>query len=138
MKRFLTFIAVLIVVVVIVFFVITPQGGDSDILNDSIDQAAPPALSEISSIVVQKEFNNGVHKISGIITLPDPCYEIESEVVVMESFPEQVRITLTTPRKEGFCAQVLTDKAFEVTFQASDQAKISAFLNDVKVELVES
>lgn len=137
MKKNLTFAAVLIIVGVIGFIVIVPQGEDPDVLDDPLDQTAPPALSELSSIVVQKEFNNGVHKISGIITLPDPCYEIESEVVVMESFPEQVRITLTTPRKEGFCAQVLTDKTFEVTFQASDQAKITAYLNEVKVELIE-
>lgn len=119
---------------VILFVIFIPRSSEPQL--DEVDVAAPTMFDEVRSIPVSHTFEDGAHRIKGRLTLPDPCYEIESEVIVMESYPEQVRINLTTPRPEQICAQVLTDKDFEVTFQASEQAVITAYLNDVRVELI--
>lgn len=134
MRKILLFVLIMIVLVIFTFWVFIYEEGEPDV---STDVFSPPVLNEIGSIKVTKSFVNGRYVIKGILTLPDPCYEIESNVIVMESFPEQIRINLTTPRKEGLCAQVLADKTFEVSFQASDQAVITAYLNEQKVELIE-
>ena len=79
---------------------------------------------------------NGSHTIEGTITLPTPCHTITNEVLVAESFPEQISINFTTHPDSGICTQVLADKFFRVSFQASKDAIIRATLDGKPIELV--
>jgi len=80
-------------------------------------------------IPVDHYFENGMHTYKGILTVPTPCHEILSQVTVMESYPEQVTIDLKEQGASNFCAQVITQTPFEVSFQASKDARISVKLN---------
>lgn len=129
MKRILS-IAIVLIIIVLAFVVFSERNhpeSDADLLaGHSI--TAPEELS------IKTSFADGIHSYSGMLTLPDPCYEIETEALVAESFPEQVRVNITTYRREEICAQVLADKTFEGTFQASEQAKVSYYLNGELVQ----
>lgn len=60
-------------------------------------------------------------------TLPNPCYEISTEAIVMESFPEQViiRARVTPPGEDEICIQVIQEVYEEAEFEASEEAEIS-------------
>ena len=86
-------------------------------------------LGDMRVIPVDHYFENGMHTYKGILTVPTPCHEILSQVTVMESYPEQVTIDLKEQGASNFCAQVITQTPFEVSFQASKDARISVRLN---------
>lgn len=80
-------------------------------------------------IRVDHYFENDTHIYKGILTVPTPCHELISQVTVMESYPEQVTIDLKEQGASNFCAQVITQTPFEVSFKASKDARISVRLN---------
>lgn len=86
-------------------------------------------LGDMRTIHVDHYFENGTHTYKGVLTVPTPCHEILSQVTVMESYPEQVTIDLKEQGASNFCAQVITQTPFEVSFQASKDARISLKLN---------
>lgn len=88
------------------------------------------------SLTVDHYFNNGQHTIEGTITLPTPCHGLSHEVIMAQSFPEQVTINFTTKANDGICTQVLADKFFRVTFAANKDAIIKATLDGEALELI--
>ncbi|HEY4483495.1 MAG TPA: hypothetical protein VI953_04960 [Candidatus Paceibacterota bacterium] len=103
---------------------------DGDVAGDEISQP--------NSLTVNHYFDNGSHTIEGTITLPTPCHSLTSDVLVAESYPEQVTIKFTIAPGTGICTQVLADKFFRVTFNASKDASIKATLNGQPISLVYS
>jgi hypothetical protein len=63
---------------------------------------------------------------------------LKYETVVLESFPEQVQIRITTQENKvpdaGVCIQVISEKEFSGEVEASSQAFVSVYLNDNLVE----
>lgn len=112
------------------------SGGKGDVPVD--DTAGTPVSAQPTSVTVNHYFDNGSHTVEGTLTLPTPCHTLSSEVVVAESFPEQVMIKFTTKSGEGVCVQVLADKFFRVTFSASKDALISATLDGKPLALIYS
>jgi|SRR3989344_7001890 len=102
------------------------------------DVGANPTNPE--SLTVNHYFENGKHTIEGTMTMPTPCHTLTSEVTLApRSSPsevgEQIMIKFTTKAGEGMCTQVLADKFFRVTFNASRDATIRATLNGQPLEL---
>ena len=95
------------------------------------DQTTQPA-----SLTVNHYFDNGSHTIEGTITLPTPCHSLTTEALLAEPYPEQVTITFATAPGAGICTQVLADKFFRVTFNASKDALIKATLNGQPITLI--
>lgn len=87
------------------------------------------------SVTANHYFSNGTHTIEGNITLPTPCHELTHDVVVAESAPEQVTINFRAESTAEICTQVLADRFFTLSFQASQDAVIKATLNGVPVAL---
>lgn len=69
------------------------------------------------------EDNTWEYNITGF--LPDPCHKFEIDYIVMESFPEQVLVTMEIWREDEMCIQVIQDVEESGTFQASEDADIS-------------
>ena len=87
-------------------------------------------------ITVKTTYDSGILKYSGTVQLPTPCYEIKDGTIILESFPEQVQIRITTeiPDSSEICAQVITEKEFSEELQVSQDATVSVYLNDKKIE----
>jgi hypothetical protein len=68
--------------------------------------------------------NTWTYMVTG--TLPNPCYDIETEAIVAESYPEQVTIRsiVTPPDEDEICAQVVQEVYEEGEFQASEEASV--------------
>jgi hypothetical protein len=102
--------------------IIAPTVDDGSPIND-------PISGEAQTVSVARSFANGTHTVKGVISLPTPCYELTHDVMIMESYPEQVVIQFTAKDQGGICVQVIDERPFEVTFQASEQATVRATLN---------
>jgi len=111
-----------------------PATTSSDTLS------TPPAASVEPGtlLLTDRTFASGTHTLVGELALPTPCHELSWEVVVAESFPEQVTIAFSTTPGDGMCAQVLTPAPFTVTVAASADATFSALLNGDPVALTNS
>jgi len=138
-KAFLIIFAIVVVGGAVYWFANPEVCGDCEISDQPISDSTivRPGFPNADSIPVNHLIEDNQHTISGILTLPDPCYSIEHSVDVKLPQPELVTITMTTPRTDELCATVVTDKEFEITFQASENAMIQAILNGEEVELFE-
>jgi len=81
---------------------------------------------EDAGVVIEHEYNDGVHTYSGIVVTPTPCYSVETMAIVAESYPEQITIdvTLVNDTEGSVCATVLDEKSFSVDVRASEEAKL--------------
>lgn len=76
----------------------------------------------LTAIEATDFYSDGVHLIAGSIILPNPCEELMVNVLVAESYPEQVTLDFTTKKTSDFCAQVMTAAPFSVEVTASGEA----------------
>jgi len=94
----------------------------------------PDDVVESEEISIQHQYKDGRHVFKGTIVVPNPCTEAKGDIVVAESFPEQMTLALNTHEEEGVvCAQVLTQKEFFLEASASEQA----LFNGVRVNGVD-
>ncbi len=91
--------------------------------------------ADISRIDAKHFYIDGTHTFVGEVELPTPCDLLEANAVVMESFPEQIRIDFTVINNAEMCAQVMTTQRFMVTVSASEEASVSAQFMGRPVEL---
>ena len=88
-----------------------------------------------SKVTFQKSFKDNLLKYKGTVQTPSPCHELKQETKVMESYPEQVRIDLSTidPSPGNICTQQITSKEFSGETAVSENASVSVFLDGKKV-----
>lgn len=122
-------IVALAAVVASLYFLNKKDASDVGVVNN------PTSTLDSGKIYGLHNIDNGVHTLVGNVVLPNPCLEITVEAVVAESMPEQVTILFSSSSTAGFCAQVVSQKYFEVKFQASKGAKIRAIFDNAPVEL---
>jgi len=105
--------------------------------EDTIDELPienPPVVEEsegseeyedLSLEYDYKEDNTWEYIVTG--TLPNPCYEITTEVMVAESYPEQVTVKaiVTPPAEDEMCVQVIENVNETGEFQASAEALVT-------------
>jgi len=104
----------------------------------SVTQEQPAAEVKYASItrVDAKHFYiGGVHTLVGEIPMPTPCDLLESDVMVMESYPEQIAIDFNVINNAKFCEQIITPQRFKVSAPASVKATFSAKFMGRVVEL---
>lgn len=81
-------------------------------------------------------YSDGVLTYSIPISKPTPCDEVKTDMLVMESYPVQLRlnIDITPPKGDVFCAQVIAEQMVEGTFEIDHKpGSFSAYVNGEKV-----
>ena len=130
--------------VVLFVFVIAGMFGFVYLKKQELQQTPVPIaedpeedrLAYISRIDAKHFFEDDTHTVAGEIVMPTPCDLLETNAEVAESFPEQVRLNFTVLNNDiEFCAQILTPQRFKITFDASEEATIQAYLEGRKVIL---
>jgi len=104
--------------------------------NSGGDTLEPPAVNTPTdslpvTINAKHLFADGVHRYHGVVTSPTPCYDVSATVSTNgEGSGMSYVIHVVSSEQEGaICAQVLTDKEFDVSFTALEDAKVEATLN---------
>lgn len=127
-KKILTLGVFLMVLVVLggIGYSIFQNMNENDIDIDQITQP-PSAINGEELLNLSYDYigeNLWRYQVTGI--LPNPCYEISTSAVIMESFPEQVVITSTIqePDPDMICIQVIQEVYEEGEFEASEEAEI--------------
>ncbi|XKT75037.1 MAG: hypothetical protein ACJKSS_02620 [Patescibacteria group bacterium UBA2103] len=123
-------VIVVIAVIVLAAYLFWPTGKNME-ENQLVKVDGTEVIEE--EFALEHTFEDGVHTISGIVQLPTPCHELREDVVVAESFPEQVSITLTTVDTGGICIQVIDPREFSIDVEVDEKATFSLSINDTKV-----
>ena len=120
------FIGIGIIIITISFLLLTishlktsKQTINSDILYEDI------VSNNFTLKTTYNDNNTWTYILTG--TIPNPCYNISIEEVVMESYPEQVNINVKVfnSNPDIMCTQVIQEIEETGTLQASQSAKIS-------------
>ena len=106
------------------FLFIQPASAPAITLEEEDELQKTNSFNQIEDESLVHSFDEGTHTVSGVIQLPTPCHTLTTDVAVAESFPEQVKITLAIPHDENICIQVIDDREFTVTFDASREARV--------------
>ncbi len=108
---------------VFVLVIVTALAGCSRMVD-------PETIREfVDDGVMAKVTFQGENRWEYVVTgdLPTPCYSMQIETNVQESYPETVQIyaTILSPEQDAICAQVVTPVKQEGSFAASPEAQIS-------------
>ena len=102
------------------------QNQDQEELEElpPIEETEPLPFDDFALTYEYIGDNTWDYKVTG--TLPNPCYTVTLEPVVMESYPEQVMIEtkVQEPSPEEVCTQVIQEVEETGTFSASKDAEI--------------
>ena len=114
---------------------ISPNQDGSVVVIDTDKKDESKTVVDSNKVSLKTSFKNGVLTYSGTVQVPTACYNIRGETVVLESYPEQVQIRLTTEELKpgptmGVCAQVATTKEVSGELKVSENASVSVYLND--------
>lgn len=101
--------------------------------DDQIVEESP--YGYIERIDAKHFFIDGKHTLVGEILMPTPCDLLDPQIIIAESYPEQVTIDFNVINNAEMCTQVITPQRFKVEFTASEEASIRVRLAGREVEL---
>ncbi len=90
------------------------------------DSSTPP---ETTAVDMQFKYEGDVYKYSGTVEKPTPCHKIQTDIVIKESYPEQVDIKITTTASDQICVQVISEEEISGEIKVSEDAVIDIYLN---------
>lgn len=127
----------LIVLGMFIFANIKSSQLDQAVVEDVAQNDVGPdvAYPDIKRIDAKHYFIDGKHTLVGEINFPTPCDLLETDSLVMESMPEQVRVNFNVINNSDDCDQVPTAQRFKVEASASSLATFSAWFMGREVEL---
>jgi hypothetical protein len=102
------------------------NGGNKSSSTSSVSSGSQPdkTLTEDGVTATLYYQHNGTWMFDVDTELPTPCYTLEAEALVAESYPEQIQIqaTISNPDPSKICTQVITPKQVSGTVNASENA----------------
>lgn len=144
-KQSLITIGVIVLAIIAGAVLLTTGERTTNQNNNQVDGAATSTDSgfvpNIINAAHQYDDETGVHIVAGETEVPTPCHALSHDVTVAESMPEQVSLNFSSNVEDPdqMCAQVISTQRFKATFEASEEASISATYNgqDVRLNLQE-
>jgi len=129
-------ILILIVVGMFVFTFIKKQeiSNTDHTLPPIAEEQRPSKYEYISEITAKHFYTDGTHTLIGEIDMPTPCDLLESEVLILESYPEQVIIDFHVVNHNDMCTQVITPQRFQERISVSENATFQARFEGEEVE----
>ncbi|MEX2514948.1 MAG: hypothetical protein WD335_02340 [Candidatus Paceibacterota bacterium] len=130
-------VAVIAIVVGGVFLTTGDQSGSPADVGGVATSSESGFVPNLITAAHQYNEDEGVHIVAGEAEIPTPCHLLTYDVSIAESLPEQVSINFASEvdDPDKVCAQVISTQRFKVTFEASEDASISATYNGKDVEL---
>lgn len=101
----------------------------------SVEPEPQVKYADITRIDAKHYYIDGKHTLVGEISMPTPCDLLQTEVLVAESYPEQVTADFSVINNAEFCAQTITPARFKIEFTASEVANIAARFEGRDIEL---
>ena len=92
-----------------------------------------PAEELPMTLNVKHFFDGATHIYHGVVETPTPCYDVIAEARSTDN-GASYDIIITTKDRGEVCAQVVTDKEFELSFKGSPY-RVGGILNGTPVQL---
>lgn len=131
----LILIVILTIVALNVYTAPSSSNSTSSSTVSSVVSSSASANNDYNMALTDLTFDAATGDWSYEVTgyLPTACHTATTEVIIMESFPEQVLINVnfTAPAEDTMCIQVLQEVTLTGTFKASEQA--TARLGSVRI-----
>lgn len=127
----------IVVIGMFVFAYMNRPANNENMEQDTMTEEQTP-YDYITRVDAKHFYIDGTHTVAGQIDMPTPCDLLEADATVAESMPEQATINFSVINNAETCAQTITPQRFLVSFDASEQANISAkFMGrDIELNLV--
>ncbi|MCA9359752.1 hypothetical protein KC850_01805 [Candidatus Kaiserbacteria bacterium] len=104
-------------------------------VTPSQEEEAPMLYPDITRVDA-KHFNiDGKHTFVGEIVFPSPCDLLETDAIVMESYPEQVILDFSVINNSDSCVEIPTAQRFKIDVVASENASFKARFMGRDIEL---
>lgn len=124
-------IGILVIAAIIYGFVGSFSTKDAGQVKDT----TPTHSLNEKAITVRHQYKNAKHTFIGEIDLPTPCHKLASTYSTAKTKPPTYTIELKTSTSGDFCAQVVSTKAFKITFPGDKVAQFEATLDGKKLIL---
>lgn len=124
-------VGILIALALILFgYTFFAGNGETEAPGEQVTNEEPVDTPQ-ETITAQHQFKDGRHIIAGELALPTPCHALDSKAVLIDGNAATVELqfTVNPPADGEMCAQVVTPARFKVTFEAPENASITATLN---------
>lgn len=128
-------VVLIIVVVALAVIVFIKKERTQQIPSDTNPISQKTNGTPVRRVTLQEKFADDSYAIFGVIPTPTPCYRVE--VTSAKTGDNTYIISLmtqSTQRPDEMCAQVVTNQAFEYTFDAPEDA---VFVGAIDGEIVE-
>lgn len=99
------------------------------------DQASTTQQSEERLMTAKHQFVNGIHTIVGKTEVPTPCHRLVAEPFFVTENPVGVEIRFNTLLEGEECPSQLFEVPFKVSFEAPEDAILTATWNGGPVRL---
>lgn len=143
-KRSILMVAILFIVIIVGMFVFAylknseieeTQLSAPTTVNDGSNNPSTP-YDSIVRVDAKHFFSDGEHVLVGEMTMPTQCDLLDFDVLVAESFPEQVSVNFKVVNTDPeSCPSVPTTQRFKVSVTASEEATFSATFMGRNIEL---
>lgn len=134
MRSRIKFVAIVLIAILVIIFAYFLQTGNKD--SDINFVKSDTLTLDSGKIHALHNIEKNAHMIVGSVVLPTPCHELVLESVVAQSMPEQVTLLFSTQNRSDFCTQMITEKYFEIKFEADKNAKIKAVFDNAPIDLI--
>lgn len=112
---------------------LVPFGNPAEENDNEVVELPGPEVVRVNHF-----FENGLHTVEGTITLPTPCYSLETNVAVTKATDDgsdKAVLNFVATSGTGVCTQVIADKFFSTSFEAGENAEITATYNGKPIRL---
>jgi len=121
-------------IVAIGLFVYTLVFSPSEISSPVTDQVQSGQTEE-RIMTARHQYVDGIHTIAGMTEVPTPCHKLVAETFFTETNPPGVEIRFNTLLEGEECPSQPYEVPFRVTFEADENAALSATWNGGPVRL---
>lgn len=130
-------VLVLMLIVVALFVYILAYAPTDDEGNTSVDATTTASESVQQKIITAKhKYEDGVHIIAGKAEVPTPCHRLFAEPFYTDTEnKDNIVIKFNTVLEGEECVNQISSAPFNVSFEASENANITATWNGDKVKL---
>ncbi len=123
-------VSIFICIVVItagIFFFATYEGAQ-------VKEKVPTQATTTPAVTLKDSFKKGIHTITGTVTVPTPCTEIDANAAVDSAQnPPVIQVNITTTASEGICLLRAENEAFTLKVTAPESATVVTSVDGILV-----
>lgn len=128
-KTIITILSLSVVLIVVVYayeFILGKPIIELPVKEDSV---LPVEKNEI-----KEQDNDSSYTFTGILDLPTPCHTYTSKINKISNFKYQIQINTVSPKQDTNCAQVVTPKPYDISFNARKDTITTILIDGIEYE----